>query len=115
MNPAKANLLNALCLIIMGLWGYFKVASPTALIPVGFGILLLLCFMIISKKPELNKLVSHIAVTLTLIILAALVGMRLPKSIDTGGMGLIRVVMMIVTSGFSLIAFIKSFIDVRRK
>ena len=115
MNPAKANLVNSLCLVGVGLWGYFEVSSPTALIPVGFGVLLLLCYMVLSKKPELNKLVSHIAVTLTLIILAALVGMRLPKSLDSGGVGLIRVVMMIITCSIAMIAFIKSFIDARRQ
>ena len=39
-----------------------------------------------------------IAVLLTLIILHAVVGMRLPKSIDQGGLGLIRVILMIGTS-----------------
>ena len=115
MTPIKANLLNAVCLIIMGLWGYVEVSSPTALIPVIFGLLLFLCSVIISKKPHLNKLVSHIAVTLTLLILVALAGMRLPKSIDAGGIGLIRVIFMIATSGISIITFVKSFIDVRKK
>tara|TARA_B100001113_G_C20750722_1_gene466499 strand:- start:15 stop:365 length:351 start_codon:yes stop_codon:yes gene_type:complete len=114
MNPAKANLVNSLCLIGVGLWGYFSVSSPTAFIPVGFGVLLLLCYRVILKKPELNKLVSHIAVTLTLIILAALVGVRLPKALDSGGSSLVRAIMMITTSVYAMLAFIKSFIDARR-
>jgi len=37
----------------------------------------------------------------------------LPKSIDDGGVGLIRVISMISTSTLALIIFIKSFIDAR--
>ena len=37
MNSTKANLINSVCLIAIGLWGYLEVISPTALIPVGFG------------------------------------------------------------------------------
>ena len=41
MNASKANLINSISLIGFGLWGYFEVTSPTALIPVGFGLILL--------------------------------------------------------------------------
>jgi uncharacterized membrane protein (UPF0136 family) len=43
MNSTNANIINSLCLIVIGLWGYFEVSSTTALIPVGFGIALILC------------------------------------------------------------------------
>ena len=115
MTPEKANLLNSLTLIIFGLWGYFEVMSPTALIPVGFGVILLLCFVIISAKPSLTKLIAHIAVLLTLIILIALVGVRLPKSIESGGFGLIRVITMSGTSALALVYFIKNFIAMRKE
>jgi len=105
MNSSNANILNSVCLIIIGLWGYLEVTSPTALIPVGFGVALLLCVPGLKKE---NKVVAHIAVLLTLIILLALVGMRLPKSIDQGGIGLIRVILMIGTSALSMIYFVKS-------
>ena len=88
MTPAKANLINALCLIVMGIWGYFEVSSVTALIPVAFGIVLLLCYFVSASRPNLNKIVAHVAVLFTLIILSALIGMRLPKSLDAGGLGL---------------------------
>lgn len=114
MNPAKANLLNAITLIIMGLWGYVEVNSPTALIPVGFGVVLLVCFLVSQSKPNLNKLVAHVAVLFTLIILSALVGMRLPKSLDAGGVGLLRVLAMISTSVLAIVYFIKNFIDSRK-
>ena len=61
-----------------------------------------------------NKIISHIAVLLTLIILIALIGMRLPKSIETGGVGLMRVIVMILTSSISMSSFIMSFIKARR-
>ncbi|MBT5395682.1 MAG: hypothetical protein HOH84_00065, partial [Flavobacteriaceae bacterium] len=56
----------------------------------------------------------HIAVLLTFIILIALVGMRLPKSIEQGGLGLVRVMLMIGTSALSMLYFIKSFIANRK-
>ena len=112
MNSSNANILNSVCLIIIGLWGYLEVTSPTALIPVGFGVALFLCVPGLKKE---NKVIAHIAVLLTLIILLALVGMRLPKSIDQGGIGLIRVILMTGTSTLSMIYFVKSFIANTKK
>ena len=80
MKASKANLINSISLIGFGLWGYFEVTSPTALIPVGFGLILLLCYNGVKNQ---NKIIAHVAVLLTLVILLALVGMRLPKSIET--------------------------------
>jgi len=97
--------------MFIGLWGYFEVVSPTALIPVVFGVILLLCTKGLKKQ---DKLIAHIAVLLTLVILIALIVMRLPKSLDSGGVGLIRVVIMILTSIFSMVYFVKSFIANRK-
>jgi len=97
--------------MFIGLWGYFEVVSPTALIPVVFGVILLLCTNGLKKQ---NKLIAHIAVLLTLFILLALIFMRLPKSLDSGGIGLIRVIIMILTSIFSMVYFVKSFIANRK-
>tara|TARA_B100000902_G_scaffold132901_1_gene131420 strand:+ start:1262 stop:1612 length:351 start_codon:yes stop_codon:yes gene_type:complete len=115
MNVSKANLLNSIVLIIMGFWGFIELSSPTALIPALFGIVLLTCYFIARSKPSLNKLFAHISVTFTLLILIALIGVRLPKSLDDGGIGLLRVVSMISTSSFAFLIFIKSFIDARIK
>ena len=115
MSPAKSNLINSISLIAMGLWGYVEVSSITALIPVIFGILLLICYVVSSNKPDLNKIVAHIAVLLTFIIILSLIGMRLPKSLDDGGLGLLRLLVMIGTSTLAIGLFVKSFIDVRRK
>ena len=111
MNASNANLLNSICLIGMGLWGYFELSAPTAFIPVGFGVVLLACQSGVKKE---NKVIAHIAVLLTLLILVALSGMTLPKKIDAGGTGLLRVLSMIVTSALSMVLFIKSFIDARK-
>ena len=111
MNASNANLLNSICLIGMGLWGYFELSAPTAFIPVGFGVILLGCYSGVKAQ---NKVVAHIAVLLTLLILVALCGMTLPKKIESGGTGLLRVLSMIVTSALSMVLFIKSFIDARK-
>lgn len=111
MTSTNANIINSVTLIIIGLWGYFEVSSPTALIPVGFGVALVLCSPGLKKQ---NKVIAHIAVLLTFIILIALAGMRLPKSIEQGGMGLLRVFLMIGTSTFSMIYFVRSFISNRK-
>jgi uncharacterized membrane protein (UPF0136 family) len=112
MNASKANLINSISLIAFGLWGYFEVTSPTALIPVGFGVVLLLCYNGVKTQ---NKVVAHIAVFLTLVILLALIGMRLPKSIESGGIGLFRVLAMCTTSLIAMVYFVRSFIEARRK
>ena len=112
MNSRMGNLINSTSLILIGLWGYLSVLSITALIPVAFGIGLILCD---SGLKNHNKLIAHIAVSLTLIILLALIGMRLPKSIEDGGIGLVRVILMISTSVLAMVYFVKSFIDARRK
>lgn len=114
MKASFYNILNSIVLISLGLWGYIDytdVQSPTALIPVGFGVILLLCTIGLKKE---NKIIAHVAVLLTLFILVALVGMRLPKSLDSGGVGLFRVIAMIATSVLSMVAFVLSFIKARR-
>ena len=111
MNSTNANIINSVCLIVMGLWGYFEVSSPTALISVGFGTILILCTQGVKKQ---NKVIAHVAVLLTLVILVALAGMRLPKSIEKGGLGLVRVFSMIVTSVLSMVYFVRSFIAARK-
>ena len=111
MKIAFYNTLNSIVLIALGLWGYIDVQSPTALIPVGFGVILLLCTNGLKKE---NKIISHVAVLLTLVILVALVRMRLPKSLVSGGLGLVRVSAMILTSILSMVAFVLSFIKARR-
>ena len=123
MKTEQSNLLNSLTLILIGLWGYFDVSDYdlsvitsfehwTALIPVIFGFVLLLCHKGIKNN---SKLITHIAVVVTLLIFIALVGKRLPISIEQGGIGLFRVIVMSLTSLMALIIFIRSFISNRKK
>ena len=123
MKTEQSNLLNSLTLITIGLWGYFDVSDYnlsiissfehwTALIPVVFGFVLLLCHKGVKNN---SKLVAHIAVVVTLLIFIALVGKRLPISIDLGGAGLFRVIVMSLTSLMALIVFIRSFISNKKK
>jgi hypothetical protein len=120
MTAQKMNLINALTLVIVGLWGFIDVNTPsletgiswTALIPVFFGAVFLLCQKGIKND---SKIIAHIAVVLTLLILIALVGKRLPISIENGGIGLFRVALMSLTSLLAFIIFIRSFIENRKK
>ena len=112
MKTYQINFFNGLVLILVGLWGFIDVDySPTALIPVFFGVILLLCSNGVKNE---NKFIAHVAVLFTLLILVALVGMRLPKSLESGGAGLFRVIIMIITSSVSMISFIQSFIAARK-
>ena len=120
MTAEKINLINALTLVTFGLWGFIDVNTPslatgiswTALIPVFFGVILLLCHKGIKNG---SKAIAHVAVILTLVILIALVGKRLPISIENGGVGLFRVVAMSIMSLLAFVSFIRSFIENRKK
>tara|TARA_S200000501_G_C20802392_1_gene734656 strand:+ start:1217 stop:1567 length:351 start_codon:yes stop_codon:yes gene_type:complete len=113
MNATKANLLNSFVLIAVGGWGYFDGdgKSITALIPVIFGVVLLLCYSGIKKQ---NKVIAHIAVLVTFICLLGLF-MPLNGAIERGNdTAVVRVSAMIVSSLTALIFFIKSFIENRK-
>ena len=113
MKAHSANLINSLTLIILGLWGFSEhLDQPTAFIPVAFGIVLIIATKGIKEN---NKIISHIAVLFTIIIFAALVGMRLPKLIDQCGLDLYRVIAMSATSFIAIIFFVRSFIEARKK
>ena len=113
MNAATANLVNAIILIALGAWGYFGAdkPSPTALIPVGAGVALLCMYPGVLKH---NKTIAHIAVSLTLLLLLALI-MPLMSAIGKGNsMAIYRVAIMMVSCAVAMFFFIKSFIDARK-
>ena len=117
MKAHTASLVNALILIGFGLWAFLEpkdageVASKTALIPVIFGAVLLSLYKGVQKE---NKIVAHIAVLLTLLILGGL-AKPLAAAIDReDGVAIARVSVMIISTIVALVFFIKSFIDVRR-
>ena len=109
----KFNLINSIALISMSAWGYIDTNSFTALIPAVFGFILLILGTMLTNE-KLVKLSAHLVVLFTLLILLALTIQVLPGVIDRGGIGLIRVVLMISTSSIAMIVFIKSFIDNRK-
>jgi hypothetical protein len=113
MKAHTASLMNALILIGFGLWAYLgsDASSKTALIPVGFGVVILALYQGVKKE---NKIVAHIAVLLTLLILGGLVKPLLGALDRCDALAIMRVVVMMASTVVALIFFIKSFIDVRR-
>ena len=113
MTAHRASLINAILLIVMSLWAYLSIgmASLTALIPAGFGVALLLCWSGLRRE---DKLIAHVAVTVTLVVLLALL-MPLRGALGGGDMlALLRLVVMMASCVYAIIFFIKSFRDARR-
>jgi hypothetical protein len=113
MKPYAINLLNSLVLIILGSWAYFMSETPsvTALIPVLAGIILLIITPGFKKG---SKALAHTAVILTFMIILGLIKPLTGAIGRTNVAGIIRVLMMMITSLTALIIFIKSFIDARK-
>ncbi|MEM1247933.1 MAG: hypothetical protein AAGA81_05410 [Acidobacteriota bacterium] len=113
MKAHVVSLINALALIGLGGWAYLSSDTPsvTALIPVIFGVLILL--MNPGVKSE-NKVIAHIAVLLTLVILLGL-AMPLRGAIGRSDtVAIARVAIMMATTVWAMVAFVKSFIDARK-
>ena len=109
---AKIHLLNSFALIVFGIWGYLAGGSFTALIPFSFGLILL--FLYKGVKNE-DKVLAHIAVMLTFIILIALIVQPFKAALSSGDLGKIfRSSVMVLTSASAMISFILSFIRARR-
>jgi hypothetical protein len=64
MKPHIVSLLNAIVLISFGAWGYFgsESPSPTALIPVAIGVVLLLLNQGVKKREQSNYAYSCFSV-----------------------------------------------------
>lgn len=113
MKAHTASLVNALILIGFGLWAYWGSDTPskTAFIPVGFGVVILSLYRGVKKE---NKMVAHIAVLLTLLILGGLVKPLTAAIGRSDPVAIARVSVMILSTIVALVFFIKSFVDVRR-
>ncbi len=113
MKAHTASLINALILIGFGLWAYSGSETPskTALIPVVFGVVILSLYKGVKKE---DKIVAHIAVLLTLLILGGLVKPLTAALGREDGLAIARVSVMILSTIVALVFFIKSFVDVRR-
>ena len=113
MKAHTVSLINSLFLVSMGLWGYFESDSRpiTALIPVIVGVILLIINRGVKKE---NKIIAHIAVLLTLLIIIGLVRPFL-GTLERGNItGMMRVSLMVLTSLWAMITFIQSFISARK-
>lgn len=113
MKAHTASLINAILLIAMSLWGYFSSETPswTALIPAGFGALLLAMNNGVKKE---NKVIAHVAVLATLLILIALIKPLLRMINQDDSIAILRVGLMLVSSIVAMVFFVKSFIDARK-
>ena len=129
MKPYQANLINVLALIIMPLWALIVFEAPanepdksnlTALIPVVFAVILFLCNGGLKKE---NKFISHLAVIFTLITIIAIymkpfssaLGDYNANNSTENIMRIVRSGIMILTGILSMITFVKSFINARKK
>ena len=111
MNAHTASLVNAILLISVGGWGYLESGSPTSLIPVVIVTILVLLNKGIKKQ---NKIVAHIAVLVTLLGFALV--MPLMKAIEDGRSdAILRILIMLSSSVYAMIFFVKSFIQARKK
>ena len=113
MKAYKVSLINAILLIVLPLWGYFSSCHPskTALIPVLIGVILLGLNLGIKRE---NKVIAHIAVLLTLVILFGLVKPLMGAIRREDVLGISRIIVMIISTIASLVFFVKSFIDARK-
>ena len=115
MKAASANLLNAIVLLAAGLYGYFLILTPegtrapTALIPAAFGLL----FLIFQKGvASSNKIISHVVVVLTLVLLIVCVKQFL--GIQDWGPKKYIFLACIISNAVAMVAFIGSFIEARK-
>ncbi|MEM8999559.1 MAG: hypothetical protein AAGB24_04780 [Bacteroidota bacterium] len=113
MKAHTVSFFNALLLIIFSSWGYFSSDTPsfTALIPAVIGVLLLLCNKGVKNE---NKVMAHIAVVLTLLVLIGLVKPLTGAIARNDFLAVARVTIMLVSTAVAMVFFVKSFIDARK-
>jgi hypothetical protein len=113
MKPHQINLLNASILIALGLWGYLSSTSPspTALIPVGFGIVFALATPSLRKE---NKLVAHAVVLLTIILTLALILPLRGALAREDILAAVRIGVMLAGCVAAIVIYIRGFIEARR-
>lgn len=121
---AKASLIFALLLVLLGLAGYLGTGSqhPTALIPTWFGLALgLFGFLAISPNSGRRKLFMHINVTIGLLgFLGALIqaireyGHARSQGIDLDKIALGAQLTMAALLFVYVALCVKSFVDARR-
>lgn len=114
MKVYMISMINAFVLMIFGLWGYLgsETPSPTALIPVILGALLL---SLTQKLRYGSKPMAHLSVIVTFVVLVGLIK-PLTGSIERADSNAIyRVSVMIFSCAITVGFFIRSFILVRKR
>ena len=102
---------NGIVLVAVGLWGYMESSSPTSLIPVVIGAILIVLNKGVKNQ---NKVIAHIAVLVTLLSFANVMPLRGALA-DDRSEAVLRILIMLSSSVYAMIFFIKSFIEARRK
>ena len=112
MKPHKISLIHAIALVALGSFGAMSSESMTAWIPTVFGVLLLACNRGVKNE---NKVLAHVAVLLTLLIVIGLVK-PLQGALGREDMAAAaRVATMLGLSVVAFATFVKSFMDARKK
>lgn len=113
MKAHLASLIHAVALIGLGGYGYLSSDTPsvTALIPVVFGVLLLAMNNGVKKE---NKVIAHIAVLLTLLIIIGLVKPLMGAMSRGDSAAVARVATMLVLGVLAMVSFVRSFIAARK-
>lgn len=114
MKPYIANLINAISLLVFGLWQYFATTTEPSFavfLPPAVGFILILINWNVKKE---DKVWAHIAVILTLFVYIGLINPLTKLTGVNDGLTIMREVIMMVTNTFALIIFVLSFINVRR-
>ena len=114
MKAHKVSLINAILLIVLPLWGYLSSETPslTALIPAFIGVVLVGLNFGVKKE---NKVIAHIAVLLTLLILIGLVKPLFGALGRADNLAVTRIIVMIISTVMAIIFFVKSFIDAKKR
>ena len=111
MKAHTASLVNGIILVVIGFWGYLESGSPTSLIPVGIGALILVLNKGLRNN---NKVIAHIAVLVTLLSFANIMPLR--GALEDGRSdAVLRIIIMLSSSVYAMIFFIRSFIQARKK
>lgn len=118
MNVSSVALLFGALLLLTGVGGYAAFQTPTALIPVGFGVLLGICGLV-ARKESLRRHAMHAAAVVALVgFLPSASGLLGIPDLLAGEAArpaavILRSVMAVLCLGFLVVA-VRSFIAARK-
>lgn len=118
MNVSTVALVTGALLVLTGIGGYAAFRSPTALIPVAFGVLLAACGLV-ARKEHLRRHAMHAAAAVALLgFLPSVPGLLGIPALLAGEAArpaavVLRSVMAILCLGFLVVA-IRSFLAARK-